>query len=102
MPGPPNRVPPQRATSNEAETLAVPLVSARISDKNRSTAISIAAAPTGMSGIRDRVSNSAEKPLPVTPAAALDVTSMTARWAAIRAGDNATPTDLIPYSVATT
>jgi len=59
--------------------LAVPLVSARISDRTRSTAISIAAAPTGMSGSSDSVSSKAEKPLPVTPAAALDVTSITPR-----------------------
>lgn len=66
-----------------ATQLLIMLVSARASDMKRSMPTSSATPVTGKSGMTERVATSATKPLPVTPAAPLDVSSISPSIAAI-------------------
>jgi hypothetical protein len=78
------------ATKITAHALLITLVNARASDMNRSMPTSSATPATGRSGITTSVATSATSPLPDTPAAPFDVTSITASSAAICGADSGT------------
>ncbi len=78
----------QRETTTVATPLPTRLVKARASDMNRSIPKISASPATGMVGIAAKVAAKVMKPLPVTPAAPLEVSISTPRivkvWVQVR------------------